>query len=151
MLLHLSFLILFKNFLLYSSGVFPLHYLPSLLICSASSNPLLILSSVFFISVIAFFGSFLYFLFVEDPTEFIHFSLKLGIGFMTSTLNSLLGGLFISIIATSFLGFVLFYCLDHIPLLQILYESLCVCVLLCFALPCIGPSITPDLETNGLM
>lgn len=68
--------------------------------CSASSNLLLILSSVYFQSVIAFFstvltGSFsVFYFFVEILTEFIHF-LLVSI-FVTVSLNFLSGKLPIS-------------------------------------------------------
>lgn len=58
---------------------FPLLVFSRSLMCSASSNLLLILSSVYFQSVIAFFSSdwffsTVFYFFVEILTEFIHFS-----------------------------------------------------------------------------
>ena len=105
MLLHRSFK-LYSIFLILFSFCFsdwvistPLSS-RSLIHSSASSNFLLIPSSVFLISVSIFFCFdcffFVFYLFVEVPTELLHYFQSLMSIFMTITLNSLYGKLLIS-------------------------------------------------------
>ena len=126
MLLHRSFK-LYSIFLILFSFCFsdwvistPLSS-RSLIHSSASSNFLLIPSSVFLISVSIFFCFdcffFVFYLFVEVPTELLHYFQSLMSIFMTITLNVSSAKLFTCIMFISFSEvFVLFFPLKVIIL-----------------------------------